>query len=95
MKWEPTVCFACRRSAYGKLKNNREVCLECSYAPGIVEFSSKPIDVYEQCAIAEMVAQVREHLGMSEEETFEFVKFVFLGVGDIIRQQIRSGKPPF
>jgi hypothetical protein len=57
--------------------------------------TTKNLDVYEQCAIAEMVAQVKEHLGMDEQECFEFVRFVFLGVGDSIRAQMKSGKAPF
>ena len=57
--------------------------------------TTKNLDEWEKTAIAEMAAQVREHLGMSEEEGFEFVKFVFLGVGDSIRRQMDLGTAPF
>ena len=57
--------------------------------------TTKKLDEWEKTAIAEMAATVREHLWMDEEEAFEFVKFVFLGVGDSIRRQMDLGTAPF
>jgi len=57
--------------------------------------TTKNLDEWEKTAISEMAATVREHLGMSEEEGFEFVRFVFLGVGDSIRRQMDLGTAPF
>ena len=45
--WDPTACFACRRSASVK-QGGRDFCLECSYVP---DLSSKPLDAYEQTAL--------------------------------------------
>jgi hypothetical protein len=69
---------------------NKDVCEEC-----LPMTTTKKLDEWEKTAIAEMAATVREHLGMDEPESVEFVKFVFLGVGDSIRSQMDLGMAPF
>jgi hypothetical protein len=86
--WCPTACVICRRTAMFKSRN-KDVCEEC------LPLTTKNLDEWEKSAIAEMAAQVREHLGMDEQESVEFVKFVFLGVGDSIRRQMDLGTAPF
>lgn len=89
MSWQPSICAACRRTAIFKTKN-LDACMEC-----LPMATTKNLDEWEKAAIVEMVAQVKAHLGMDEQECFEFVRFVFLGVGESIRSQMASGKAPF
>lgn len=100
----PLDCFLCRRSAVAKLKNGKDVCLNCSYVPGVVEFSSQPKNVWEQYAIVEAGQKAGTYLDkigksdlaeLSEEQWIEFLHTFVDSFGSSVRKQIISGKAPF